>query len=145
MSKNTNIKSRGFTIVELLIVIVVIAILAAISLVAYNGIQNRTKTSAGAQVASQVAKKATAYFQIKSAYPDLTQFKAGAPDAAEAKLADPDSVIAGPIADGAAADGGKIVGYVVCGTAPNYTGATVTHWDYAATTPVAKSTVVGTC
>lgn len=33
--------SRGFTIVELLIVIVVIGILAAISIVAYNGIQNR--------------------------------------------------------------------------------------------------------
>ena len=32
---------RGFTIVELLIVIVVIAILAAISVVAYNGIQDR--------------------------------------------------------------------------------------------------------
>lgn len=33
----------GFTIVELLIVIVVIAILATISVVAYNGIQNRAK------------------------------------------------------------------------------------------------------
>lgn len=32
----------GFTIVELLIVIVVIGILAAISIVAYNGIQNRS-------------------------------------------------------------------------------------------------------
>ncbi len=31
----------GFTIVELLIVIVVIAVLAAISVVAYNGVQNR--------------------------------------------------------------------------------------------------------
>jgi len=38
----TTIRNRGgFTIVELLIVIVVIAILAAISIVAYNGIQNR--------------------------------------------------------------------------------------------------------
>ena len=33
----------GFTIVELLIVIVVIAILAAISIVAYNGIQSRAR------------------------------------------------------------------------------------------------------
>lgn len=35
----------GFTIVELLIVIVVIAILAAISVVAYNGIQTRAKAT----------------------------------------------------------------------------------------------------
>ena len=35
----------GFTIVELLIVIVVIAILAAITVVAYNGIQSRARTA----------------------------------------------------------------------------------------------------
>ena len=40
MRKREN-TSLGFTIVELLIVIVVIAILAAISIVAYNGIQTR--------------------------------------------------------------------------------------------------------
>ena len=38
---NLKTKQKGFTLVELLIVIVVIAILAAISIVAYNGIQNR--------------------------------------------------------------------------------------------------------
>lgn len=46
-------KQAGFTIVELLIVIVVIAILAAITIVAYNGIQNRAKASA---VASDLQK-----------------------------------------------------------------------------------------
>jgi prepilin-type N-terminal cleavage/methylation domain-containing protein len=39
------IKKRGFTIVELLIVIVVIGILAAITIVAYNGIQTRAATA----------------------------------------------------------------------------------------------------
>lgn len=39
-------KRRGFTIVELLIVIVVIAILAAITIVAYNGIQQRSRVTA---------------------------------------------------------------------------------------------------
>lgn len=34
-------RSRGFTIVELLIVIVIIGILAAITVIAYNGIQQR--------------------------------------------------------------------------------------------------------
>lgn len=53
--------NKGFTIVELLIVIVVIAILAAISLVAYNGITNRAKDSASLSNASQVGKKITAY------------------------------------------------------------------------------------
>jgi len=49
--------SDGFTIVELLIVVVVIAILAAITIVAYNGIANRAKESAVMSSASQAYKK----------------------------------------------------------------------------------------
>ena len=47
-NKHTIIKrsQSGFTIVELLIVIVVIAILAAITIAAYNGIQQRARDSA---------------------------------------------------------------------------------------------------
>lgn len=41
MKQVGNAAKRGFTIVELLIVIVVIGILAAITLVAYSGIQNK--------------------------------------------------------------------------------------------------------
>lgn len=43
-----NKQKAGFTIVELLIVIVVIGILAAITIVAYNGIQDRAQNSARA-------------------------------------------------------------------------------------------------
>lgn len=51
----THTKSSAFTIVELLIVIVVIAILAAITVVAYNGIQNRTyDTSVQADLSNMV-------------------------------------------------------------------------------------------
>ena len=43
MEKRWATYSKGFTIVELLIVIVIIGILAAITIVAYTGIQNRAK------------------------------------------------------------------------------------------------------
>lgn len=47
----------GFTIVELLIVIVVIAILAAISTIAYRGIQNRAyDTTVEADIANAIKK-----------------------------------------------------------------------------------------
>ena len=45
MNPTIHTKLQGFTIVELLIVIVVIAILAAISIAAYTNIQNRANDS----------------------------------------------------------------------------------------------------
>ena len=64
-----NNKQSGFTIVELLIVVVVIGILAAITLVAFNGVQNRSKTTAGEALAGQVANKAESYNDIDNVYP----------------------------------------------------------------------------
>ena len=61
MSLSNKIKQQGFTIVELLIVIVVIGILAAITIVAYNGVQNRAKASSAKSAANTVIKKAEAY------------------------------------------------------------------------------------
>ena len=57
MRKSTS----GFTIVELLIVIVVIGVLAAISVVAYNGIQQRALNA-------QIVGAAKTYKQAFDAY-----------------------------------------------------------------------------
>ena len=62
-------KQSGFTIVELLIVIVVIGILAAITIVAYNGIQQRANNAAIVNAASQTMKSLQAYHALKGEYP----------------------------------------------------------------------------
>jgi prepilin-type N-terminal cleavage/methylation domain-containing protein len=67
---------RGFTIVELLIVIVVIGILAGISITSYNGITDRARLTAAKSAAAAVAQKAELYLIETSDYPtnyeDLT-------------------------------------------------------------------------
>lgn len=49
-------RQTGFTIVELLIVIVIIGILAAITVVAYNGIQQRAKNQQASSDLANLAK-----------------------------------------------------------------------------------------
>ncbi len=63
---------RGFTIVELLIVIVIIAILAAISIVAYNGVQERSRDAARLTKLSQLEKAIGLYYSDNGRYPPIT-------------------------------------------------------------------------
>ncbi len=58
---NAKSKSRGFTIVELLVVIVVIGILASITIVSYTGITAKANAAAAKQTASNLTAKAEIY------------------------------------------------------------------------------------
>lgn len=64
-----NKQSSGFTIVELLIVIVVIGILAAITIVAYNGIQQRARDTQRKSDLSQITKALQLYKIDNASYP----------------------------------------------------------------------------
>ena len=68
-------KQTGFTIVELLIVIVVIGVLAAITIVAYNGIQNRAQQTALRSDFLQAVKASELFYNSNpsaSVYPNST-------------------------------------------------------------------------
>jgi len=65
-------QNSGFTIVELLIVIVIIAILATLTIVAYNGIQKKAGDSAIRSDISQAAKQLAILEATNGNFPDNT-------------------------------------------------------------------------
>lgn len=144
-----NIHRQGFTLVELLIVIVVIAILAAISIVAYNGVQDRARTSSGQQLASEIAKKAEIYNTLMGRYaPDRQHLIMSDPNHAsiplspeEARPSDANAIVnlnAQAPTDGTfgqtQAENGTRVAYRACpsgsyNTVPR-TGGIIYYWNY---------------
>ena len=144
----------GFTIVELLIVIVVIGVLASIALISYTGIQSRAKTAASLATVDQVRKKTGIWNTFYSSYPDLAQLRTnslsptdidtpgGVAGPKEAKLSDP-SIAIGATIDPTRADNGKTVYYAPCWDGVKLSGGTVSYWNF--TTGGAVSITVGTC
>jgi prepilin-type N-terminal cleavage/methylation domain-containing protein len=70
-------KESGFTIVELLIVIVVIGILAALVITTFSGIQQKARNSERQTDINAVHSQVEAYYAQNGKYPGLTDLQTG--------------------------------------------------------------------
>ena len=125
--KNIKDKQKGFTIVELLVVIVVIGILAAITVVSYTGISQKANTTKALSNAQSVQNVAEIYFAQNQGYPTtITQFS----DATlSAKL--PTNITLQAAAVTSASTPSQIQ-YEYCSAGA--TGARISYWSYS--TPI---------
>ena len=85
--------NKGFTIVELLIVIVVIGILALLVITTYSGIQQKARNSKRSADMAAIQTQLEAYYQQTGNYPSLTQMNDSAFLTASLKSLDQNALI----------------------------------------------------
>ena len=108
---------NGFTIVELLIVIVVIAILAAITIVAFNGIQQRSRDSSRGSAVTTLQKALALYHADHGEYPDAcNSFTTGCNTTLLSSYLVPEYIASIPRDP----TSGRSIDYVISGTAQGY-------------------------
>ena len=137
---------RGFTIVELLIVIVVIGILAAITIVSFNGVTARANATSAKAAASAAIKKAEAYNarENSTGYPTAPAQLTGAATTEAYNLTGVTFNTAGTsgTAPAATAPGSpSTINFFNCPTASG--GARFDYWDYSNATPQWTSMFTG--
>lgn len=140
----TNTNQKGFTIVELLIVIVVISILAALVVSTFSGIQGRARDVKRDTDAASVIKAAEAYNAQNGKYPTMTEITG-----ASNTIAPLDSTVSGKLQATPAPDGTTNKDkyqYLNCGTGA---GVQVKYWAEAIASPAVQTrsagVTTGTC
>ena len=143
--RNRNIyKKQGFTVVELLIVVVVIAVLAAITIIAYNGIQARANNAAADSAANTMSKKIQNYYSLRGSYPaTTTTFFADLASYNESSLTGSNLAINSTLS---ASTGRSTLRVELCGTGA---GVRIFEWNYStnaiSTNPILLGNTGGTC
>jgi len=125
--KNIKDKQKGFTIVELLVVIVVIGILAAITVVSYTGITQKANTTKALSNAQSVQNVAEVYFAQNQVYPSTI---ANFTDSTLAAKLPTNITVSGTAPT--ASNGQTNIQYENCSAGA--TGARITYWSYSGTT-----------
>lgn len=136
LSKITK-KDSGFTIVELLVVIVVIGILAAITIVSYTGVTGRAKTAQAQSNAASAQSVAEAYNADLGYYPATAA--AFATGSVSTRLPSGMSIV--PQSTALTTSNGQTTVTWACLTAcASTTGGRITFFDFS--TGVASTTII---